>query len=227
MKRKIELTILIMLVIIGLNLGGVQASYQSSADVSPVKSSFGTWTNKKTGIKGMSTASGAIGATDAINVHLQKNTEYGAMLIFAVSDYGKQGNGTSGSDWISSSDYGLATTTGNVSGIYQIGTAYEDVAAGDASSEALAYYLYIVDSRERDSYSATKKSYIAGDAMNIYKWQGGDAIGWLMTNNADTRYYRFSRKGFSYERECTYSTSNSKYDYTTNYARACIINGVS
>ena len=233
MKRKIELTILIMLVIIGLNLRGVQANYQSSPNVSATSNYLGTWTNKNTGIKGMSTASGAIGATNEINVHLQKNTEYGAMLIFAVSDYGKQGNGTSGSDWISSSDYGLATTTGNVSGIYQIGSNYEFVAAG-YEDEKYSYYLYNIDNRERDLYTVDTKKYIAGDAMNVCAWQGASSSTWINISGSNQRrfyYYAFTRKGFLYAAAETYdsgmNTDALRRRGNSNYARACIINGVS
>lgn len=70
------------------------------------------------------------GASNNIDVHLQKNTEYGAMVILGASNYGKQGDLTTSattSRWMHSGARTLtgtdkkASSTGNVYGVYELG----------------------------------------------------------------------------------------------------------
>ena len=74
------------------------------------------------------------GASNNIDVHLQKNTEYGAVLLLGASDYGKQGatkearymntGATTGNDV-------QASTTGNKYGVYEMG--YKDMNTSQSS----------------------------------------------------------------------------------------------
>ncbi len=178
MNRKITIGALIMLTLICLTTGGVEANYQSSPNVRARTNSRNTW---MLGVRQMETAGQVMGLKESINttslssttgannidVHFQKNTEYGAMAILAVSDYGKQGNGTSGSDYIHTNTYGLATTTGNASGIYGLGKSWELVAGG-ASSEFSGYYA-----RYYNIYTRAEMG-LVGDAMiETRSWQAG------------------------------------------------------
>lgn len=136
-----------------------------------------------------------------IDVHLQKNTEYGAMLILAVSDYGKQGNGTTGSDYISKSTYGLATTTGNVSGIYNLGERYEWVAAGakeafsssfntlsGANGNIFRYYANL--------YTTTETGKVGDAMLETPQWQASSGASWITSHNPG--FLRGNGGAFSY-----------------------------
>ena len=254
MNKKLKLTALIMLALIGLTSGGVFANFQSSPNVSGTSKNLQTW---MLGVRQMEAPGQVMGLNETCNttslvaensnnidVHLQKNTEYGTMLILAVSDFGKQGNGESKSEYISDSTYGLATTTGNTSGVY-ITTNYESVAGGYAYSSG-ENGLNGTNSRYRnvydyynlgynDSTTYTQKSIITGDAMDIANWQGGGEGTWLYSKpysstSSSKRTYRLHwyRYGFGYYSETTYSATSSSQGYFVNsdhYARAVVVCG--
>lgn len=102
-----------------------------------------------------------------LDIHMQKNTEYGAMAILSASNYGKS---TPIQD---TTEESLSTTTGNKSGIYINLNNLEWVAAGGLS--------YV------GAFNTAKLKY-----KNIYDYQKengkiGDALfetaGWHKTNN--------------------------------------------
>lgn len=240
MNKKLKLTALIMLALICLFSGNVLANYQSSPS-STKKASYNMGTFLS-GIKSMKGSGEVINtSSSALDVHMQKNTEYGAMLILAVSDYGKQGNGTKDGDWITKDTYGLATTTGNVSGIYQIGSA-EYVAAG-ASDINYAKELYYEGTRYKNKYTTVsyenrtkeKGDTLKGDAMDIPTWQGSTQRTWLYKESTDysypTYYYYFKRANFGYISAKSGASGytadiDSRFNVSeTGYTRACIVNG--
>ena len=231
MKRKIKLTILIMLVIIGLNLRGVQANYQSSPNVSATINGLETW---MIGVRQMEASGQVMGLNETIysdclcsqtgrnniDVHLQKNTEYGAMLILAVSDYGKQGNGIKGSDNINTSTYGLATTTGNVSGVYNVGNYGEWVAAGlEAAFPSFTTnisYSTNIFKRYANRYTTTETG-LRGDAMLETKnWQSSGHAAWI------TSAYPAIYRGGSGYKAFAYGSDQASKSYK---ARAVVVSG--
>ena len=227
--KKLLITAIIMLILICVAAGSVQATYQSSPNASAITATTATWLPN---VRRMEASGRVMGLTESlasadtllpngtndIDVHMQKNTEYGAMLILAVSDYGKQGDGTLDSDHINNAVYGLATSTGNVSGIYNVGNATEAVAAGQPSQTSYeSPSLYNANVRYYDTYNRSSAVSKAGDAINIYTWQGGTGT-WLYYAwaSSTTRFF-LTRSAFSY---------NSARNTDVNHSRACVVNGV-
>lgn len=134
----------------------------------------------------------ALATTDSnnIDVHMLKNTEYGAIVLLGASDYGKQGavGGTGRDRWMntggtatSGTSTTLATTTGNVTGIYELGYKnmslsatfpYECVAGG------LNSFLPNIASRYMNRYTESEDSALLGDAT------------------VETKYWHSSRESF-------------------------------
>ena len=207
-NKKLKITALITLTLICLISGGVFAAPQISPNVSNTMENLQDWTYTGTKlISGMRGTSGAMGNTGSLDVHLQRNTEYGAMLILGLSDYGKQASGVGYTNLFTESAKGLPTTTGNVSGIYNISNA-EHVAAGIPSSRYSYYLYYGTTSTNRDEYSTSTTALKKGDAMNLF----GTTISaksWL--RGGDNAYhYGMTRSGFSYNIYQTYAYRDRK-----------------
>lgn len=133
-------------------------------------------------VRQMESSGGTLGLTDSINqtnltssaetsnnldIHMEKNTEYGAMAILSASSYGKPDKVNDGE-----------TTTGNKSGIY-ININKEWVAAGALTE--LSRYVN-ANPRYKNYYT---NSYVAkyGDAIEETKgWHGSGASTWLIAN---------------------------------------------
>ncbi len=165
-------------------------------------------------------------ASNGIDVHLQKNTEYGAAILLGASDYGKQGTvgGTSsdrymdvGSTTITGTDR-KASTTGNVTGIYDLGATsynnYWEWTAGGGTD-----FLSNIAPRYRDIYETSGVGK-AGDATieggaNLGYWHNGGSGGFALGSNGFVRGNRTNR-AFSFNNN---NASNS------NYARACVVSG--
>ena len=164
-------------------------------------------------VRQMESSGGTLGLTDSINqtnltssaetsnnldIHMEKNTEYGAMAILSASSYGKPDKVNDGE-----------TTTGNKSGIY-ININKEWVAAGALTE--LSRYVN-ANPRYKNYYT---NSYVAkyGDAIEETKgWHGSGASTWLIANG-------------DYNGPSGYDI-NPIYDYTNNgknnyYVNSCI-----
>lgn len=105
------------------------------------------------------------GTPNNLDIHMQKNTEYGAMAILSASAYGKQGKVADGE-----------STTGNKSGIY-INLNKEWVAAGHSTLE-IANFKNAVG-KYKNVYES---SYVAkiGDAVSeTAGWHGSGASQWF------------------------------------------------
>lgn len=226
MNKKLNLTLITMLTLICLISGGVFAAPQSSPNVSHTTGTLKDWTysnpRTKKYIYDMRGSTGAMGNTGNLDVHLQRNTEYGAMLILGLSDYGKQASSVSYSSLFTESKNGLATTTGNLSGIYNIQSTTssygEHVAAGKADMK-YGYYLWCISSQNRDEYTtSTNSSQKNGDAMNLFGGGTATTSDWLRSDDGDV-YYGMKRTGFSYTIYQTYAydkRNDSNYDYGNN-----------
>lgn len=165
-----------------------------------------------------------------IDVHLQKNTEYGAMVLLGASNYGKRAtNASANSCWMqiggtstTGTATNLATSTGNISGVYELGyysrninsQDYEWTAGGGTS------FLRGIDSRYRDIYTTTTGK--PGDAtqegsINLARWHTGSTHdGWATGSNGFLR-----GNGSVGVFSCNYGTAvSNRY-----YARAAVVCG--
>lgn len=215
MNKKLKLTIFLMLALICIVTTTVHATYQSRSYGRTVENALinGT-TGFMTTVRQMETSGQVMGLSESINtstglasrsnnidVHLQKNTEYGAMLILGVSDYGKQ------TGYINNTTGGLATTTGNKSGVYELGTGMEWVAGGVSSAK--------YNSRYYNLYSSTESQQHRGDAMvETKKWQSSSSADWVDRSDG----------GFQRGRSGVFSYSNYTVD-KSYYARAAVVCG--
>ncbi len=205
MKKKLIIMILIMLIII--SFVGITQAYQATSKGESSKTFADVWIK---GIRQMESAGGGLGLNEIINeesllpstdpnnieVHLLKNTEYGAILILGISDYGKQGASIEDRYMDAGETTGAtnqASTTGNKTGIYEMGyyhmniskhSDYEWTAAGGSSFLPDVASRYI-DRYKSDSSNADPKP---GDATvetkkwhgaNRYNWVGGDSNGFV------------------------------------------------
>ncbi len=152
-----------------------------------------------------------------VDIHMQKNTEYGAAIILGASDYGKarkKGNMNAGSTTTSGTDI-KASTTGNVYGVYELGQLdkKEFVAArGDYN------YFKSVDSRYVNQYTNKSTSARIGDAtIETQDWHKENSSWSSWPDRLWTRGGN-STGVFSFDGP---SASSS----TSFNSRACIVNG--
>lgn len=197
------------------------AALQSNGGT-PEKKDLVTWMLQ---IRQMQEMGGTLGRTDTIDttnltsgatdldIHMEKNTEYGAMAILSASAYGNPNKINDGE-----------TTTGNSTGIV-ININKEWVAAGSVYS-ALQYRQ--ANSRYKNLY---KKSYVAkiGDAVNETNgWHGSKGNEWIFSEDQFGVLRAFSGSIFSYfggnNGVGTFTNSDSVYDKSWS-SRACIVVG--
>lgn len=172
MKKTIKIIISILIVLFTIILTTkTQANYQSiyqSSTSKYKKERANDWINK---IRNMESDGEVMGLTETkqddtlltngssnnIDVHMAKNTEWGAMAILSAStEYGKQGEGTNRYVYSGS---GLKTTTGNVYGIYITSNPVWTAAGGND------FINNTMDSRYIDRYDAGTKETKPGDAL--------------------------------------------------------------
>ncbi len=222
MKKKITLISIVMLIIMSL-VTSVQA-YQATSNGNSLSNSADTWIKD---IRKMEGAGGGLGLTETIDetslvaqtdpnnidVHLLKNTEYGAILLLGASDYGKQGSDITARRMDQGETKTLtgvqASTTGNRYGVYEMGyynmdiskySNYEWVAGG------LDTFLPDVASKYIDRYTLDRSSAKDGDAtVETDKWHGGSSGGWVTSSSPGfgrgylgAFYFSYSSAGNSY-----------------------------
>lgn len=152
-----------------------KAALQSNGGT-PITKDLGTWILQ---IRKMQELGGTLGRTDTINttdltseatdldIHMEKNTEYGAMAILSASAYGNPNKINDGE-----------TTTGNSTGVV-IKLNKEWVAAGNISYSAQYTKANL---RYKNMYST---SYVAkkGDAISeTAGWHSSSSLIWLVDN---------------------------------------------
>ena len=217
MKKKIILTTLLGGLIILLFTTEAHANYQITPNVSRVTQQL---TSLARGVRQMESEGQVMGLSETINtstleantpsnnidVHLLKNTEYGAIVILSASQqYGKQGTGVDSYIHRQTST-GLATTTGNQYGIYDIGQSSEWVAGGGISVSGTTSYL----NKYYDRYkSAISKP---GDATT-------EASRWKASS-----YNRFCTGGDAFERgyNGAFSYGYNSYAQNSFHGRAAV-----
>lgn len=241
MKRK---SILIMLITVLLTIllypGTVQAALQANGG-SPASYNLETWLRN---IRNMEALGGTLGLQDTINstnltssaseknnidIHMEKNTEYGAMAILSASSYGKQNKINNGE-----------TTTGNKTGIYiyfeNIGSFNDDahthgewVSAGRITGSGLYTNANLKYKNFYDIPLVGK----SGDAMT-------ETIGWHGSNVSVFQDYVFASVrdnsgilrayGGSLFSYCSFGSSHGYYNWGTDFtlvapSRAVIVCG--
>lgn len=137
-------------------------------------------------IRYMEAANNAMGLTESFNsdlttkqgtpsnnidVHMMRNTEYGAIAILAVSGYGNP-----------TTMYGTKTTTGNVTGVYYYTTSDHDYDHREYVAGGLSERIFGgTNTRYYDVYSASNGAVKKGDAMDLM-WQGANGSRWISTD---------------------------------------------
>lgn len=172
LKRILTISIIIIISCSLLSIKSVNAAIQSNGD-SPTTKNRNTWMSQ---IRQMEGTGGGFGLDESINanltsagdsnnidVHMQKNTEYGAMVLLSASSYGKPTKIENGE-----------TTTGNETGVVMpyniewVAAQHTDwLGTTEYDNRYINYYQYSAD------YSNQKR----GDAyLETRGWHGSS---WL------------------------------------------------
>ena len=150
-------------------------------------------------------------ATD-LDIHMEKNSEYGAMVILSASAYGNPNKIEDG-----------GTTTGNSTGIVmninteRVATATSTSVVPNFASSAMRYknlYDYTYAAKIGDALTETSQWH-GGD----YRWYDGSA-----SANYDTIVRSFSGSVFSYSAYGSYGRGGAYYEKLSS-SRACIVVG--
>lgn len=175
MSRSKKLLLFAIMIISGmiLNPNKAQAALQANGGTS-AKYNVNQWI---TGIRQMQATGGALGLTDTIDatnltstntnldIHMQKNTEYGAMILLSASSYGNPNKIESGD-----------TTTGNVTGVVmQINNEW--TAAG--TSDTTASSMKNATGRYKNVYTATYTEKVGDAIATVGAWHGAAGNVWL------------------------------------------------
>lgn len=173
MKNKLSRIFVIMIVmgLMILSTTNVQAALQANGNSSKTDTLMNWFVN----IRNMESTGGTLGLTDTINnstlsstatksnnldIHMEKNTEYGAMVILSASSYGNQ-------NVIKDGD----TTTGNKTGVV-MKINKEWVAAGGLSRNS---EYKNINAKYKNIFTNDKYVYRAGDALTETKdWHGSN-----------------------------------------------------
>ena len=195
------------------------AALQSNGGT-PVTKDLGTWMLQ---IRQMQEMGGTLGRTDTIDttnltsgatdldIHMEKNTEYGTMAILSASAYGNPNKINNGE-----------TTTGNSTGIV-IKFNNEWVAAGSVT--ALTQYVN-ANERYKNLYNTSYVAKIGDAIMETSGWHGSGG-NWINGERGTGLLRGCSSSIFSYYGTGDSSGSN-KWDayYTKGWSsRACIVVG--
>ena len=225
-KQKMILISLITVTMILVLMPTSNAALQSNGSV-PTTQVIDSWI---VNIRKMEGVGGTLGLTETLNsdltsssgsnnldIHMQKNTEYGAIAILSASSYGNPNKITSG-----------GTTTGNETGIV-MNLNKEWVAAGQ-----LMYATNFTNANARYKNSYTT-SYVAkkGDAISeTANWHGSGASIWLsseMSGSGTSHGYATCTAGllrsysgsiFSYYGYCNRATAHNMAQQSSAWADA-------
>lgn len=226
MKIKEKLSIMgVSIILIGTIVSPIKSNAALQANgTTGTKANFDNWLLN---IRKMEETGGTLGLLDTINttnltssaeqknnidIHMQKNTEYGAMAILSASAYGNQKKINAGE-----------TTTGNKTGVYMY-LNNEWVAAGELSASTR---FKNANEKYKNKYTL---EYVAkkGDAIKETEgWHGSQDLTWLNADRSGVLRSHagsiFSYYGYSY-------SGNFGYGYAANYenewySRAVIVVG--
>ena len=219
-KNKINRSItifLFLIIFIILNTGNSKAVLQANGNGSAIYNISDWMLN----VRRMEELGGAMGLTETLNsnltsssesnnidVHMEKNTEYGALVILSASSYGNPNKVEDGN-----------TTTGNATGVLMYLNS-EWVASGTVVS---ATNYYNAKSRYKnvctDQYVAKK-----GDAISeTVNWHGSKKNAWIY-DNIDYGLLR-ARVGSIFSYYGTSNNDNGAYYIYEHPTRAVVVSG--
>ncbi len=216
-NKKILIFMLIVFCMIVLLTSTVHASFQSIGVNKPFEASYDDY-NEETldtlekfmlEIRRMETSGAGLGLNETIDsntllsetsnkidVHMQKNTEYGAVVLLGASNFGKQGQTIEDRKMQKGSITGAtkqASSTGNKYGVYEL-SYYIDPNAKNQMSSASGYYY---DSTVSVIENFLNSNRIANRYVDIYK-NGtpkiGDATIETLNWHGDADSEKFSTK---------------------------------
>lgn len=182
-------------------------------------------------VRRMEATGGTLGLTDTINttdltssastsnnldIHMELNTEYGAMAILSASSYGNQNKINNG-----------GTTTGNKSGVYiTIGNNGEWVSAGSTKSLELISTIMNASAKYKNIYKIKTYTAKSGDAIEETNgWHGSKENYWLSENYGGGLLRSYSGSIFSYYGRDSNSDSNSANHGNSHATRAVVVVG--
>ena len=182
LKEKLEISIIgISITIMLINPIYSRATLQSNGGTVKTNN-VGTWIKA---IRQMETDGGTLGLSDTVNgtnltssasesnnldIHMEKNTEYGAMAILSASAYGNANKIENGQ-----------TTTGNKSGIV-ININKEWVAAGTISDDIT---FYNASSKYKNDMTAGRVGEACSETSG---WHGSGASTWIVSQGGQYVY---------------------------------------
>lgn len=229
MKKKcfkflVIIGVLALLSIIGNSIQ-VQAVLQSNGGT-PATKKIDDWILN---IRKMESTGGTLGLNETINTtgllattdsngldcHMEKNTEYGAMVLLSASSYGNP-------NIIKSGD----TTTGNVTGVV-MNINKEWVAASAIPNLTRTTYYKNANSRYvNNDYGETEGGkYHKGDAMQQGGWHSDSPVTtWFYSNGGYSGLLRaYSGSVFSYYGDGYVNDSDRAANYTRPWASRAVI----
>ena len=204
MKKKLNkiiiftIIMLITIMIVPIKAYGLQANKGGTSKKSTTISDFFSL------IRGMESPTGTLAVEadteskkNGIDCHMAKNTEWGTAALMAASIYG------AGSTIIKTSSDSFSTT-GNESGVYQMGDGTYEYVAGIYNNTSNSYNANLVNADAKYKNNYTSSTPIAGDALEC-KWGGYSA--WV---DASSPVFKRSYGGlFGFSN--SFGTSNSAY----------------
>ena len=188
LNKKMLAFILIVAFAILMPFGNVKAALQANPTTHYNSANQKTPTDWMTQIRSMEKGGEAMGlnetlnadltassASNGIDVHMMRSTEYGAIAILAASGYGSS----------SKLNNTMQTTTGNKTGVYFSGKNYEWVAGGLKDS-----IFSGVNAKYYDAYTSSNSSAKIGDALGdgtttnpgCAYWHGAPGAGWVYSS---------------------------------------------
>ena len=202
--RKIMLLLVLSILILS-SKQAAQAVLQSNGSASSAKT-IDQWMLQ---IRQMESPGGALGLNETVNaiglnsttgsnnldIHMEKNIEYGAMAILSASSYGNPNKIASG-----------GTTTGNKTGVY-INLNKEWVAAGTLSYTST--YRQAA-SKYKDLYTTTYVAKVGDAITETQGWHGSGASTWISYDNYSGLLRAYSGSVFSYYGNGVYDAYYSK-----------------
>ena len=176
LNKKILTFIFVVAFAILMPFGNVKAALQANPNTHYKSANKKTSTDWMTQIRNMEKGGEAMGlnetfnsdltassASNGIDVHMMRSTEYGAIAILGASGYGSS----------SKLNNSMQTTTGNKTGVYFSGKNYEFVAGGLKGAVFSG-----VNSKYYDAYAGSQSSAKVGDALGNKSTTNPGCDGW-------------------------------------------------
>lgn len=210
-EKLILFTILMITLILILLPNTVNAALQSNGGT-PKTDTINNWLIN---IRNMQATGGTLGLTDSIDnnnltsnntnldIHMEKNTEYGALVILSASSYGKPNKVNDGD-----------TTTGNATGV-KMKINREWVSAGCSSFNSAKFQSAL--ERYKNIYTT---SYVAKKGDAILSWHGSTRSNWLNNVTASGLLRAYAGSIFSYVGS---GDANNGAIYSSSWATRAVI----